>query len=66
MEAKTAALQLLTLKEAENLTGRKVAAWRKDIRERQFPYVTMGRQIRVKLVDIQRLIEEGYHPSVSL
>ena len=57
--------QLITLVEAERLTGRKVCTWRKDLRERRFPYVQIGRQVRVRLSDVQAMIEGGFHPAIT-
>ena len=41
--------QLLSVKEAEKLTGRKAATWRRDILERQIPYVKLGRQVKIPI-----------------
>ena len=57
--------RLLTLREAEQLTGRKVSTWRKDIRLRRVPYVRLGRQIRIPLEAVCELIAAGYRPAVS-
>ena len=54
--------QLLTLREAENLTGRKVSTWRKDIYEKRIGCVRIRRQVRIPIEEIQRLINEGYTP----
>jgi excisionase family DNA binding protein len=56
--------KLLTVQEAEALTGRKVATWRKDILCRRIPYVKIGRQVRIPLEAIEDLIRKGYRPSV--
>ncbi|MEO7863784.1 MAG: hypothetical protein ABIU05_25805, partial [Nitrospirales bacterium] len=47
--------RLLTLCEAEQLTGRKVSTWRKDIRLRKVPYVRLGRQIRIPIEAVREL-----------
>jgi excisionase family DNA binding protein len=56
--------KLLTVKEAEVLTGRKVATWRKDILCRRVPYVKIGRQVRIPLEVVEDLIRKGYRPSI--
>lgn len=56
--------KLLTVKEAEALTGRKVATWRKDILRRRIPYVKLGRQVRIPLEVVQELIRKGYRPPI--
>jgi len=56
--------QLLSVKQAEKLTGRKAATWRRDILERKIPYVKLGRQVRIPIEVIEGLIEKGYRPSV--
>ena len=57
--------QLLTVGEAEILTGRKAATWRKDIARRTVPSVRIGRQVRIPLEAIEELIREGYRPSLK-
>lgn len=56
--------KLLTVKEAEAMTGRKVATWRKDILCRSIPYVKIGRQVRIPLEVVEDLIQKGYRPSI--
>lgn len=57
--------KLLTLKEAEKLTGRKVATFRKDIRTRMIPCVRLGRQVRIPIEAIETLIQSGWVDSVE-
>ena len=58
--------RLLTLQEAESLTGRKVSTWRRDIFERRIPVVHLGRrQVRIQLSVIQAMVQEGYRPAVA-
>ena len=58
--------RLLTLQEAEALTGRKVSTWRRDIFERRIPVVHLGRrQVRIQLSVIQALVASGYRPAVT-
>jgi hypothetical protein len=55
------ATRLLTLFEAEAITKRKVATWRKDIRLRKVPYVRIGRQVRIPGEFIEQMIAKGWH-----
>jgi len=52
--------ELLTVQEAEILTGRKASTWRRDILKRQIPYVKLGRQVRIPRAVIDELIRKGY------
>jgi hypothetical protein len=56
--------ELLTLVEAELLTKRRVATWRKDIRLRKVPYVKLGRQVLIPREAIDELITRGWHDPV--
>jgi excisionase family DNA binding protein len=55
----TAQSELLTLRECEELTKRRVATWRNDIREKKIPYVRIGRQIRIPREVLELLIAQG-------
>lgn len=58
--------KLLTVFEAEALTGRKASTWRRDILEKRIPVVRLGRrQVRIQLSVIQKMIREGFSPAVS-
>jgi len=57
--------QLLSVFEAETLTGRKAATWRKDILLRKIPCVRIGRQVRIPLEAIEELIRKGYRPALK-
>jgi len=57
--------KLLTLVEAESMTGRKVGTLRKDIRLRHLPSVRLGRQVRVPIEAVENLIERGWRDSIS-
>ena len=57
--------RLLTVQQAEELTGRKAATWRRDILKRKVPYVKIGRQVRIPVEAIQDLIRQGYRPAVK-
>lgn len=57
--------KLLTVYEAEALTGRKAATWRRDILKRKIPYVKLGRLVRIPRKVIDDLIRKGYRPSVE-
>ncbi len=63
MNGKT--MRLLTVYEAEKLTGRKAATWRKDIARRTVPSVRIGRQVRIPLEAIEQIIREGYSPALG-
>jgi len=55
--------QLLTVGEAEALTGRKASTWRRDIQQRKVAVVRIGRQVRIPIEAIEQLIREGYCPA---
>ena len=58
--------RLVTLQEAEALTGRKVSTWRRDIFERRVPVVHLGRRsVRIQLSVIEGMIREGFRPAVT-
>ena len=57
--------KLLSVAEAEAMTGRKAATWRRDILRRRVAYVKLGRQVRIPLSEIERLIEQGWHEPIS-
>ena len=58
------AKKLLTLEEAEALTGRKVATWRRDILQRKIAYVKLHRQVRIPIEVVNDLIQKGYRPAL--
>jgi len=51
----------LTVFEAEELTGRKVSTWRRDILEKRVAFVKFGRSVRIPLSEIQRMVRDGWH-----
>jgi len=57
--------QLLTVNEAERITGRKASTWRRDILRRKVAYVKIGRQVRIPLSEIERLIKNGWREPVA-
>ena len=57
--------RLLTVWEAERLTGRKASTFRKDIHLKKIPTVRIGRQVRIPLSAIQALVASGYSPAVA-
>jgi len=57
--------KLLTLIEAESLTGRKVATWRRAILERKVAFVKIGRSVRIPREVIDKLINEGWREPVQ-
>lgn len=52
--------KLLSVFDAEALTGRRANTWRRDIRERRVGSVKIGRLIRIPLSEVERLISAGY------
>ena len=56
--------KLFTLKQAEELTGRKIATWRRDILLRRIDYVKIGRQVRIPAEVLSGLVEEGYRLAI--
>jgi len=61
----TISQKLLTVREAEELTGRKASTWRKDILQKKIDYVKIGRQVRIPIEVINELIRSGYRASVN-
>ena len=57
--------ELLSVQEAENLTGRKASTWRRDILKRKIPYVKLGRLVRIPRVAIEDLIRQGYRKAIE-
>ena len=58
--------RLLTVREAEALTGRKVATWRADILQKRVPVIRIGRRcVRIQLSTIQDMVRKGYQPAVT-
>ena len=55
--------RLVTVFEAERLTSRRVATWRRDILQGKIAFVKFGRSVRIPLSEIQRMIKEGWHES---
>ena len=56
--------QLLSVFEAEQLTGRKASTWRRDILTRKITYVKIGRQVRIPRKVIDDLIKAGWREPV--
>ena len=56
---------LLTLKECEKLTKRKVATWRKAIAQREIPFVRIGRSVRIPQEVIDEMVTEGWRDPVK-
>ena len=63
--AKMIAKEFLTVQEAETLTGRKAATWRRDVLERRIPYVKLGRLVRIPRAAIEDLIRRGYRKAIE-
>jgi excisionase family DNA binding protein len=58
--------RLLTVKEAEDRTGRKASTWRRDILERRVPYVKIGRSVRIPVEFIEKLITDGWREAILM
>jgi excisionase family DNA binding protein len=54
--------QLLSVYEAQDLTGRKASTWRRDINEGRVAWVKLGRLVRIPMSEVERLIAQGYRP----
>jgi excisionase family DNA binding protein len=57
--------RLLTVQQAEALTGRKASTFRKYIHLRRIATVRIGRQVRIPLSAIQALVSQGFTPAVT-
>lgn len=57
--------KLLTLRECESRTGRKVATWRKAIARREVSFIRLGRSIRIPEDVIEQMIAQGYRPAIQ-
>jgi hypothetical protein len=58
--------RLISVLEAEAMTGRKASTWRKDILMRRIAYVKIGRQVRIPLEVVEGLIRDGWVEPVRL
>jgi excisionase family DNA binding protein len=58
-------LKYLTVFEAQEMTGRKASTWRRDIFERKIASVKIGRQVRIPLSEINKLIEAGWRDPIK-
>ncbi len=47
------------------MTGRKASTWRRDIFERKIASVKIGRQVRIPLSEINKLIEAGWRDPIK-
>ena len=65
-ESSRTSSKLLTVNQAEDLTGRKASTWRKDILLKRVPYVRLGkRSVRIPREFIEKMIQEGWHDPVQ-
>jgi excisionase family DNA binding protein len=55
--------KLLSFSDAEILTGMKVPTWRAWTAARRTPVVRLGRQIKLRESDLQKLIESNVVPA---
>ena len=58
--------KLLTVFEAESMTGRKASTWRRDILKRKIRNVKIGRQVRIPIEVINEMIRDGNREPVQL
>jgi len=56
--------KLLTLQQVEEMTGRKVATWRRDILNRKVDYVKIGSSVRIPLSVINNIIDKGWRKAI--
>jgi excisionase family DNA binding protein len=56
--------QLLTVAEAAQLLALRPCTIRKWLYERRLPYVRLGRAVRLRKVDMERMVKENYSPVV--
>ena len=56
--------RLLSVQEAEALTGRKASTWRRDILQRRIGYVKLGRQVKIPMSEIEKLIQQGWREPI--
>ena len=56
--------KLLSVFDAEALTGRRANPWRRDIRERRVASVKLGRLVRIPLSEVERLVNIGYRAPI--
>lgn len=56
--------KLLSFSDLENLTGIKVATWRSWASGRRIPVVRLGRRIKLRESDLQKLIESNLVPAL--
>lgn len=58
----TKTARLLTVFEAEAMTGRKVATWRRDIFLKRITFVKLGkRHVRIPIEVVEAMINAGWH-----
>ena len=57
--------RLVTVFEAQHMTGRKASTWRRDILLRRIPYVKLGRSVRIPIEVIDDLIKEGWRERIG-
>jgi excisionase family DNA binding protein len=57
--------RFISVEEAETITGRKAATWRRDIFKRKIAFVKFGRLVRIPMSEIERLVKEGYRAPIG-
>ncbi len=61
----TPSKQLLTVAQAADRLGLKVATIRRRILERKIPYVKLGRAVRIPVEAVEGLMAAGYRPAIA-
>jgi excisionase family DNA binding protein len=55
--------QLLNVQDVAAKTRTTVSYWRKLISQRRIPVVKIGRLIRLRAEDVERVLRDGYRPA---
>lgn len=56
--------ELLTVDELARRSKRSKGSWRRDIRERRIAVVRLGRNVRIPVEELERLISSGWSEPV--
>lgn len=59
-------VRLVSVFEAERISGLRAGTWRKYIAQRRVPYVKIGRAVRIPRSAIEALIKKGWHEPITL
>lgn len=58
-------VRLVSVFEAERISGLRAGTWRKFILQRRVPYVKLGRSVRIPESAIAAMIEKGWRAPVA-